>query len=96
MMLIMNFTMIAILWFGAHGIDRGLSNIGDMMAFMQYGMLILFSFHYGINNVCHDSQGPGFGGPDQRGAGDYSGNHRSGATRLILIRKNGAMWSSGM
>ena len=44
MMLIMNFTMIAILWFGAHRIDRGLSNIGDMMAFMQYGMLILFSF----------------------------------------------------
>ncbi len=44
MMLIMNFTMIAILWFGAHRIDRGVSNIGDMMAFMQYGMLILFSF----------------------------------------------------
>jgi ATP-binding cassette subfamily B multidrug efflux pump len=44
MMLIMNFTMIAILWFGSHRVDRGLSNIGDMMAFMQYGMLILSSF----------------------------------------------------
>ena len=44
MMLIMNMTMIAILWFGSGRIDRGLSNIGDMMAFMQYGMLILSSF----------------------------------------------------
>lgn len=44
MMLIMNLTMIAILWFGSHRVDRGLSNIGDMMAFLQYAMLILFSF----------------------------------------------------
>jgi len=44
LMLIMNATMVAILWFGSHRVDRGLSNIGDMMAFMQYGMLILFSF----------------------------------------------------
>ncbi|MBN2625902.1 MAG: ABC transporter ATP-binding protein, partial [Spirochaetales bacterium] len=44
MMLIMNLTMIAILWFGSHRVDRGLSNIGDMMAFMQYGMQILSAF----------------------------------------------------
>jgi len=44
MMLIMNTTMIAILWFGSGRIDRGVSNIGDMMAFMQYGMQILSSF----------------------------------------------------
>lgn len=44
MMLIMNLTMVAILWFGSLRVDRGLTNIGDMMAFLQYGMLILFSF----------------------------------------------------
>jgi len=44
LMLIMNMTMVAILWFGSHRVDRGISNIGDMMAFLQYGMLILFSF----------------------------------------------------
>lgn len=44
MMLIMNLTMIVILWFGGHRIDRGLSNLGDMMAFLQYGMMILSSF----------------------------------------------------
>ncbi len=44
MMLIMNLTMVAVLWFGSHRIDRGLSNIGDMIAFLQYGMMILSSF----------------------------------------------------
>jgi len=44
MMFIMNATMIMILWFGSDRVDRGISNIGDMMAFMQYGMLILSSF----------------------------------------------------
>lgn len=44
MMLIMNLTMVAILWFGTQRVDSGVSNIGDMMAFLQYSMLILFSF----------------------------------------------------
>lgn len=44
MMLIMNLTMIAILWFGADRVNRGVSNIGDMMAFLQYALQILFAF----------------------------------------------------
>jgi ATP-binding cassette, subfamily B, multidrug efflux pump len=44
MMLIMNFTTLAILWFGAKRIDVGTSKVGDMMAFLQYAMQILFSF----------------------------------------------------
>lgn len=44
MMLVMNLTVVAILWFGAARVEAGLSNIGDTMAFMQYGMQILFSF----------------------------------------------------
>jgi ATP-binding cassette subfamily B protein len=44
MMLIMNFTTIAILWFGTKRIDVGSSNVGNMMAFLQYAMQILFSF----------------------------------------------------
>ena len=44
MMLIMNLTVIAILWFGSHRINSGLSSIGNMMAFLQYAMQILFSF----------------------------------------------------
>jgi len=43
MMLIMNLTTIAIIWFGSLRIDRGTSNIGNMMAFLQYAMQILFS-----------------------------------------------------
>ena len=44
MMLIMNFTSIAIIWFGGKRIDAGDMNVGDMMAFIQYAMQIMFSF----------------------------------------------------
>jgi ATP-binding cassette, subfamily B, multidrug efflux pump len=44
MMLIMNYTTIAILWFGTRRVNVGSSNVGDMMAFLQYAMQILFSF----------------------------------------------------
>ncbi len=42
-MLFMNATTISIIWFGGIRIDRGTTNIGDMMAFLQYAMQILFS-----------------------------------------------------
>ncbi len=44
MMLIMNGTMILILWEGGHGIDSGDMMVGDMMAFIQYAMQIIMSF----------------------------------------------------
>lgn len=44
MMLIMNFTMIAIAWIGAHQIDNGSLQIGNMLAFMQYAMQAIFAF----------------------------------------------------
>ncbi|MBN2440199.1 MAG: ABC transporter ATP-binding protein [Spirochaetales bacterium] len=43
MMLIMNLTTIAIIWFGSIRINLGTTNIGNMMAFLQYAMQILFS-----------------------------------------------------
>ena len=43
MMLVMNFTSIAIVWFGGIRIDRGEMRVGDMMAFIQYAMQIMFS-----------------------------------------------------
>lgn len=44
MMVIMNFTSIAIIWFGGLRIDTGDIQVGDMMAFLQYAMQIMFSF----------------------------------------------------
>lgn len=41
--LLTNFTSIAIIWFGAKRIDAGFMQVGDMMAFLQYSMQILFS-----------------------------------------------------
>jgi ATP-binding cassette, subfamily B, multidrug efflux pump len=43
MMLIMNLTTIAIIWFGAKRIDLGEMQVGSLMAFLQYAMQILFS-----------------------------------------------------
>lgn len=43
MMLIMNFTTVAILWFGGKLIDTGGMQVGDLMAFTQYAMQIMIS-----------------------------------------------------
>lgn len=44
MMLIINFTMLAIVWVGAHYVVDGSLEIGNMMAFMQYAMQVITSF----------------------------------------------------
>jgi ATP-binding cassette subfamily B protein len=44
MMLILNFTSIAVVWVGAHRIDDGRLEIGDMLAFLQYAMQAIFAF----------------------------------------------------
>ena len=44
MMLIMNCLTLAILWFGAKGIDKGTMQVGEMTAFITYTMLIVMSF----------------------------------------------------
>lgn len=44
MMLIMNGVSVLIIWNGAHGIDNGQMQVGDMMAFIQYTMQIIMGF----------------------------------------------------
>lgn len=44
MMLVMNITSIAIVWFGAWLVDAGTLEIGNMMAFLQYAMQVIISF----------------------------------------------------
>ncbi|WP_347490346.1 ABC transporter ATP-binding protein [Desulfoscipio sp. XC116] len=43
MMLVMNLSTIAIVWFGGIRVDHGDIQVGDMMAFLQYAMQIMFS-----------------------------------------------------
>lgn len=43
MMLIMNLTTVALVWFGAIRIDSGAMHIGSLLAFIQYATQILFS-----------------------------------------------------
>ena len=43
MMIVMNFTSIAIIWFGGIRISQNVLQLGDMMAFLQYAMQIMFS-----------------------------------------------------
>jgi ATP-binding cassette subfamily B protein len=44
MMLLMNLTTVAILWFGAVRINSGGMQVGSLIAFTQYAMQIMFSF----------------------------------------------------
>lgn len=43
MMVVLNLTTVAIVWFGGIRIDEGHMQVGDLMAFIQYVMLIMFS-----------------------------------------------------
>ena len=43
MMLFMNITSVAIIWFAGLRINSGKMQLGDMMAFLQYAMQIMFS-----------------------------------------------------
>jgi ATP-binding cassette subfamily B protein len=44
MMLVMNGLAMLIIWVGAHQVAQSSMQVGDMMAFMQYAMQIVFSF----------------------------------------------------
>ena len=44
MMLLMNATTVLIIWVGANAVGAGTMQVGNMMAFMQYAMQIMFSF----------------------------------------------------
>ncbi len=44
MMLVLNLSTIAILWFGSLRIDSGQMQFGALFAFLQYSILILFAF----------------------------------------------------
>lgn len=44
MMITLNGISLVIIWLGAHNIDAGIMQVGDMMAFLQYSMQIMMSF----------------------------------------------------
>lgn len=44
MMLIMNLTILSIIWFGSHQVADGNLRIGDMLAFMNYSMQVIMAF----------------------------------------------------
>lgn len=43
LMLVMNLTVVGVIWFGGIRIDNGAMQIGDLMAFIQYVMQIMFA-----------------------------------------------------
>ena len=56
MMFIMNMITLLIVWVGAHKIDAGTMQVGDMMAFIQYTMQIIMAFLMIINVFSYDYQ----------------------------------------
>ena len=53
MMLIMNGVMLLIVWVGAHQVDAGTTQVGDLMAFMQYAMHDYHVLPDGLGDVHH-------------------------------------------
>ncbi|WP_445491873.1 ABC transporter ATP-binding protein [Niallia sp. 03133] len=43
MMVVLNISTVAIVWFGGIQVEEGTMQVGDIMAFIQYGMQIMFS-----------------------------------------------------
>ncbi|OPX88486.1 MAG: putative ABC transporter ATP-binding protein [Pelotomaculum sp. PtaB.Bin104] len=43
MIIILNFTSLAIIWFGGYRISQDQMQVGEMMAFLQYAMQVMFS-----------------------------------------------------
>ena len=41
---IMNIIMVGVVWFGGHGVDSGEIQVGGLMAFMNYTMMIIMAF----------------------------------------------------
>lgn len=44
MLIVMNLTSVAIVWFGGAGIDAGTLQVGDLMAYMSYTIQVIVSF----------------------------------------------------
>lgn len=44
LMFVMNSVMLLIIWVGGHNVDKGIMQVGDIMAFIQYTMQIVMSF----------------------------------------------------
>lgn len=44
LMLIMNVIAVLIVWVGGHNVEQGVTQVGDMMAFIQYTMQIVMAF----------------------------------------------------
>jgi ATP-binding cassette subfamily B protein len=44
MMFVMNGVSLLIVWVGAHQIEQSALQVGDMMAFIQYAMIIIMAF----------------------------------------------------
>lgn len=44
MMLILNISVVAVVWYGGHLINSGTMQIGNMLAFMQYAIQVIMSF----------------------------------------------------
>ncbi len=59
LMAIINLSTVAIIWFGAFRVDSGDMPIGNLTAFLQYIMQILFAVMMAVDHVRHGPPGGG-------------------------------------
>ena len=67
-MLVLNVSSVAVLWFGAHRVDAGAMQVGALTAFLSYLIQILMSVMMATFMVMHGAARRGLRRADQRGA----------------------------
>ena len=60
MMLVMNGITVLIVWVGGHSINDGAMQVGDMMAFIQYAMQIIYVIPYDLYDFGYASKSSSF------------------------------------
>ena len=86
MMFLMNAVMILIIWVGAHEVNAGTMQVGNLMAFMQYAVLIIFAFLMISIVFIMIPRAGRFCRENQRSAGNRAGHRRPGETGKIPHR----------
>ena len=77
-MLVVNVSSVAVLWFGGHRVDNGQMQVGALTAFLAYLMQILMSVMMATFMLMMVPRAGGLRRPDRRGAGH---RHLGGAAR---------------
>ena len=80
-LLMLNVATIAVIWFGGLRVDSGIMQVGDLMAFQQYVIQVMFALIMATNDVRDVPAGIRGGRTHQRNIGHEANDYRPGGCR---------------